>query len=237
MAKLMVTATKGEVIHKLAEGSRKAMAEMLSLPWDGATVGGSDGYKAAKSLLVDMYCELEIAARKSGKYPVNSLMDFHDSDYLISLYQGMDIAGIFNRFSASMAPSLRAWFVIAFYAYWYEFAAKQLVSFTRALTEKEHTKAGEVVNLLVENYKLTDLKDYFDYHLRNAINHSQYIMTDLQASTIQAWDVKDGVKQPARAYLVDDIFKMTIKLLFFTIAYHNQWYELVIYVDEQKLVK
>lgn len=235
MAELMKKGMQ-QAMAKLAKDSANAMTLMMDLPWNGMRVGDAAEYKAAKALLVDMYLVMERAARRTRQYPVQTLMGFHDSDYQISLYQAMDVAGLFNQASAAMHPALKAWFIAAFYGNQYEFASKQLIAFANAVTGEKYDWSGKAFKDLVNEYKLTGLAAYFDPFLRNAIDHSQYIVQDLEGRTIEAWNLRNGVKTEKRVYNVVDIFNMTVGLIFFTIAYHNQWYELVIYCNQQGLI-
>ena len=157
---------------------------------------------------------------------IQKLMSFSDEDYLISLYQATYVLSSYNNLSNSLNPSLSCWFVLGFYGYIFELACKGLVSYTNTLSGKLYSKCGECANLLVKKYtKLDQLALYFDHYLRNAIDHSQYVITDLEKGKIEAWNVRKAIKTEKRPYDIPAIFRKSARLLLFVIALHASFYE------------
>lgn len=234
MAKLLSGGKKKEAMQRQVEASKRGMKDLLDLPYQGKRVGDVCEYKEAKKLTDELFNKVWKIYWGAAPYPLQELMGFSDVDYMISLYQGMDVAGVFNLDSAEMDGRLKAWFVLGFYAFEYEFASKPLLSYTNVLTAKNiYTKAGEAVNLLETKYNVAELKDYFEPFLRNSIDHSSYILTDTDAGTIDAWNTVKGKKTCKKHYEVFSIFKRTVRLLFFIIAYYASWYELVMELDKR----
>jgi len=234
IAQLLATGKKKEAMKKIVSASKKGMADMLDLPYQGKRVGDVDEYKEAKKLTDELFQKVWKVYWGGAPFPLQKLMGFGDEDYMITLYQGMDVAGVFNQSSAGMDDRLKAWFVLGFYAFTYELASRPLLSYTNVLTAKNtYTKAGVAVDLLKTKYKVTILKDYFEPFLRNSIDHSSYILTNMKAGTFDAWNTVKGKKTGKKEYDVASVFRMTVRSLFFIIAYYCSWYELVIELDRR----
>ena len=127
----------------------------------------------------------------------------------------------------SILTLLSCWFVPSFYAYIFELACKGLLSCTNTLTSNSNTKC-EAVNLLKAKYtQLEELPENFDHFLRNAIDHSQYIVTDVASAKIEAWNVRNGMKTEKRSYDAVAVFRRTVRVVFFVIAMHASFYEII----------
>lgn len=233
IAKLLNAGKDKEAMQMLLEASKKGISDLLDLDYQGKKVKDVSEFKEAKTLTDKLIKKVWDVYWGKAPFPLKALMDFCDEDYMISLYQGMDVAGIYNDSSKGMDPRLKTWFVLGFYAFEYEFAAKPLLSYAKVLNKKNYTKAGVAANLLKSKYRIAETQEYFEPFLRNAIDHSSYIVTDMAAGKIDAWNVKDGRITPKKQYQVMVIFKMTVRLLFFITAYFASWYELVIDLDKK----
>jgi hypothetical protein len=225
IAALLKAGKQKEAFQKLAGEAKKGTSGILELYYSGVRIIDHPYYKQVRKLVDSMFDTLEPIAERRGVYPIRGLVEFEDEDYQISLYQGTVVAGSFNDKSKDIEPSLKAWFVLGFYGFWYEVAAKALISYTNALTTRHYDKSGVVVPLLAVKYKLKEIQLLFDPFLRNSIDHSQYIVTGEKYDEIDAWEVKKGRKTPKKSFQVTAVFEMTVKLLFFVIAYHARWYE------------
>ncbi len=54
------------------------------------------------------------------------------------------------------------------------------------------------------------------------------IITDLAAGKMEAWNVKNGMRSPYKNYELLPTFKTTTKILFFIIALHECFYDLML---------
>jgi len=234
IAKLLNAGKRREALHDIVEASKKGMKDLLDLPYQGKKIRDVDKYKEAKKLTDALFSKVWKVYWGGAPFPLQRLMDFGDEDYMVSLYQSTDVAGVFNQNSRKMDTRLKAWFVLGFYSFEYELASKPLLSYTNVLTAKgTYTKAGVAVDLLKTKYGVTQLGDYFEPFLRNAVDHSSYIVTDMKTGKIDAWNTIKGKKTPKQRYDVVTIFNMTVRLLFFIVAYYSSWYELVIELDKR----
>lgn len=131
------------------------------------------------------------------------------------------MASAFNEASIRMNMVLKSWFVLGYYASVYELACKCLVTIANNLRRKTaNLSCGDARTQLRGRYQLREVADYFDNFLRNAINHSQYIITDLQAGKVDVWDIdKDtGKSTPKQQRAIMDVFKKTLGLLLLILA-------------------
>src|SRR6266571_1806365 len=111
MAKLLATGRKKEAVKILVDASTKGIAELLDLPYRGKRVGDVDEYKEAKNLTDELFKKVLKVYWGGATFPLKNPMEFGDEDYMISLYQGMDVAGVFNQSSSGMDDRLKAWFI------------------------------------------------------------------------------------------------------------------------------
>jgi hypothetical protein len=234
MAKLLDAGNVKGFWTKLVQGSENALAQMLDLSFEGKKVRDVTEYKEAKKLTDKLFEKVWKIYWGVAPFPLQALMDFDDAEYAISILQGMDVVGLFKEGKESMDNRVRAWFILGLYAFEYELSAKAILSYANVLTAKgAHTKPGEVVNLLKNRYRVVELGDYFEPFLRNAIDHSQYIVTDERFGTVDAWNVVKGRKTSVNRYDIGLVFKMTERLVFFMLAYLCTWYELVIELNKR----
>jgi hypothetical protein len=228
VARLVSAGKEGEAAEYILRGARKGIADLLDLPYQGITVRETDEYKTAKRLTDKLFAKVWKVYWGSAPFPLPRLMDFGDADYMVSLYQGLDALGLYNAYSATMDERLKTWFVMGFYAFQYELAAKPLVTYTQVLKPNGSRTVGDAVSLLKTKYQVGELAGYFDPFLRNAIDHSQYYVKDPKTGKVEAWNVIRGKKSPKRTYELREVFQMTVMLLFFVVAYYVSWYELMI---------
>ncbi len=97
MAKLLAAGMKKEFLEHIVKSSKQAMDDMLDLPYEGKRVGDVEEFKEAKKLTDELYRKVWKVYWGGAPFPLQRLMDFGDEDYMIALYQGMDVAGVFNQ--------------------------------------------------------------------------------------------------------------------------------------------
>lgn len=149
-----------------------------------------------------------------GKY-----LEVTDEDYVVSLWQATSVASSYNQQSSGLDEFVRVWFILGLYASAYELACKVLTPLAKNLFATDPLSCGDARSLFKERLggKYSQVGDYFDNFLRNAIDHSQYIFNE-QTGSIDAWDVKDRSKTSKQQYKIEDTFKKTVKLLFLIVS-------------------
>lgn len=236
--RLLAARKKEEALKLQVEMAKNGVKGMMSLDYQGKKVKDVDEFKEAKRLTDKLFKQLweEFGVPKIPN--LIGLIQFSEEDFIISLFQAYDVAGVFNQHSAGLDGRLKTWFVLGFYASVYELGGKTLLSFVNVFPKKKpHTKVGEAVDVLKNRHKIVEISDYFDPFLRNSIDHSEYIVTDYASGEFDAWNTVDGVKKPKRRYDSASVFKMTVRLLFFIVAYHVSYYETVIKLDEMGAIR
>jgi hypothetical protein len=227
---LLAKGKKGQFMDELVLSSKKALEDVEDLPFRGRRMGDAEGYKTAKKMVGDLFAKVDRVYRGMAPYPLQELMRFSDSDYLIATTQGLDVWGLVERDTAELDPRLRIWLALGIYAYEYEFSSKTLMSLAQVLTDKPCETSGLALSILKERFGARELDGYFDSFLRNAIDHSEFILKDKESGKIEAWKTTKKGKT-RKEYDIAMVSDMTVKLLFFTMAYHSNWYERVIQLD------
>jgi hypothetical protein len=215
--------------------SKTARQGIFDLEYQGKKVGDIQEFKNARVLTDRMFKRIWDCYWNAAPFPLQDLMMFNDTNFMIVLYQGFDVVGVFNQISATLDPRLRSWIMLSFYPYLYEITGKLILAYTNVLKVDGTIDAiGQALKTLSERYHLAELDDCFDYFLRNAIDHSQFIIKKLDAGLIEAWNVEGARPGPKRQYEIASIFTMTTKMIFFLLAYHVSWYETVVELDRRQ---
>ena len=210
-----------DALRKIAESAAKGNEGILDLDFGGKSIRENDEYKKQKVIADKIYSKLSYIYSGSGEDPIIKMMEFNENDYVLTLYQGTLTASKFNQMSAGMDIHLKAWFVLGYYASVYELACKCITSIAKNLSATPATlSCGDARTVLKDKHGLPEIANYFDNFLRNAIDHTQYIITDLAKGEIDAWntDPRTGVKTTKKQYALMDVFQDTLSLLFMIIA-------------------
>ncbi len=236
--KLIAAGKKKEALELQVQMAKDGAKEMLDLDYQGKKVRDVDEFKEAKRL-TDNLIQQVWDKFKIPKIPhLTGLIQFSDDDFVKTLFQAYDVAGVFNGSSTAMDLRLRLWFVLGFYASAYELGGKMLLAYVNVFPKtKPHAKVGEAVDLLKNRHKISETPNYFDAFLRNSIDHSEYIVTNYQTGKFEAWNTTDGVRKPKKEYDSMSVFNMTVRLLFFMVAYHVSYYETIITLDEMGAIQ
>jgi hypothetical protein len=130
MAKLVDSGNSSQFWNKLAEESEKALSNILELPYEGKKVREVMEFKEAKKLTDRLFDRVWKIYWRATAFPLEPLMTFDDTEYAISLLQGMDVVGLFKQTSGDMDKRIKGWFVLGLYAFEYELSAKALICYT-----------------------------------------------------------------------------------------------------------
>jgi hypothetical protein len=227
---LLSQGKRKQVVDEFIIASKRDLEGLELLPYRGRPIGEAQGYRDAKTLVGRLFSKVDRIYRGAVPYPLEDLMKFGDADYVVALTQSFDVWGLVERQSDVLDSRLRIWLVLGIYAYQYEFSSKALVSLTSVLTAKPCESSGSALSILKERFGATELEACFDSFLRNAIDHSEFMLKDRDSGKIEAWKTnKKG--RVTKEYDVAAVTDMTTRLLFFTIAYVASWHEKVIELE------
>jgi len=184
--KLLAAGKKMEALKAQIRSAKDQAKELLELPYQGKNVGDVDEFKDAKKVTDLLIQQVWDQYKVPSVFNLQELIGFSQKDFIVPLFQMYDVAGVFNNNSAGMDLRLKTWFVLGFYGYAYELGGKLLLSYVNTFPKtKPHLKVGEAVNLLEFRHKIKQTPDYFDHFLRNAIDHSEYIVTDSMQANLR----------------------------------------------------
>jgi len=228
---LLAQGKRKQLMREYVVSSKVGLEVVEHLPFRGHTMGEEEGYKEAKRLVRSLYAKVDWIYRGAVPYPLRELMGYSDTDYAIAVTQGLDVWGLVDRQTQNLDTRLRVWLLLGIYAYQYEFCAKALKSLVHVLTAKSCETSGSAVSILKERFGARELDHYFDVFLRNAIDHSDFILKDAESGKIEAWQT-DKRGRNRKEYEVAEVSSLTVNLLYFSMAYLSNWYETVIELDK-----
>jgi hypothetical protein len=228
---LLAQGRRKQVMQEFVLSSKRGLEVVEHLPFRGRTIGEDQGYQEAKRLVRSMFAKVDWIYRGAVPYPLQELMRYSDTDFAIAITQGFDVWGLVERQTEDLDARLKTWLVLGIYAYQYEFSAKALRSLVYVLTDKPCETSGSAVSILRERFGAPELDNYFDVFLRNAIDHSDFVLKDPELGRIEAWKTSKKGKI-RRQYDITGVNEMTVKLLFFSMAYLSNWYSKVIELDK-----
>ena len=167
-----------QIVDENVIASKRDLEGLELLPYRGRTIGEAQGYGDAKRLVGRLFSKVDRIYRGAVPYPLQDLMIFSDADYAVALTQSYDVWGLVESQTSVLDSRLRVWLILGIYAYQYEFSSKALVSLTSVLTAKPCESSGSALSILKERFGARELDGCFDSFLRNAIDHSEFMLKD-----------------------------------------------------------